>query len=476
MVKLFSEVYGEWCETAIDGNCTACTSDANTKTALIHGVCKECSSVFGQNCLDCNSFSCTNCADGFALINGVCVPPGVAFGEQCAAIIDSNKSQCGKTDKGYFVDKISGRAVICSVLPEEPRTSCCSSISDDTERNECMGQSTFVTQTIKVMYNDEVYEVMKGAVVPVNCKEFDNVCTACDDGYVLYGGSCIDQCNENEFLFDGECKSCGEVYGDSCSSCSLTSCSSCSSGVLFHGSCFACNEFTVHCSECSSVDTCTACSDDLVASNNTCVTKADECKKFGEGCLECSDDQCTNCVADDCCGENKQIIVKSGSYSCDTCDSLVKNCVTCSSTECLGCISGMALDAGECKSCSVLFDGCSLCDASECKNCSDPAFILTPNGCYYDEPSSSSSKISSSRVIVSSSVGISEQSKPLSSSEESNDSNAGMIAGIVIGVVAIVAIAAVAIYCIASSGSKYGKIDPSISEPGDAEMKTMSIL
>ena len=51
----------------------------------------------------------------------------------------------------------------------------------------------------------------------------------------------------------------------------------------------------------------------------------------------------------------------------------------------------------------------------------------------------------------------------------------GMIVGIVVGAVALVAIVGVAAYCVLSTSSKRGKIDPSIYEE-DAEFQSMSVL
>jgi len=59
--------------------------------------------------------------------------------------------------------------------------------------------------------------------------------------------------------------------------------------------------------------------------------------------------------------------------------------------------------------------------------------------------------------------------------EEEEGTNVGMIVGIVVGCVAFVVIAAVAIYCFVTSGSKYGKIDPSIFEE-DREFTSMAVL
>jgi len=137
----------------------------------------------------------------------------------------------------------------------------------------------------------------------------------------------------------------------------------------------------------------------------------------------------------------------------------------------------MALEDGECKPCSSLFEGCATCNSYECYNCSNPSYIHTANGCYYEEPEPEPQ--SSVHSGSSGAPGApSEQSKPLPTPTKSSDdggSNGGMIAGIIIGVIVIVAIVAVAIYCVVTAGAKHGKIDPSIYEQ-DTEFESMSVL
>jgi len=214
----------------------------------------------------------------------------------------------------------------------------------------------------------------------------------------------------------------------------------------------------------------------LIAEGNSCVTKASKCASLGEGCLDCSGDVCTDCAADTCCEDGKQIIINGvGQPECLTCGVMFDiNCANCTSTECLSCTSGMGLEDGECKSCFELFDGCATCDSHECYSCSNPEYIHTANGCYYEEPEPEPQ----SSVHSGSSGSHSEQSKPLptpSKSSGGGGGKGGMIAGIIIGVIVVVAIVAVAIYCVVTAGAKHGKIDPSIYEQ-DTEFESMSVL
>ena len=57
----------------------------------------------------------------------------------------------------------------------------------------------------------------------------------------------------------------------------------------------------------------------------------------------------------------------------------------------------------------------------------------------------------------------------------SEKSNAGMIAGIVVGCVVVVAIVAVTVYCLVTNGPKHGKVDPSFFEE-DEDHFSMSVL
>jgi len=59
--------------------------------------------------------------------------------------------------------------------------------------------------------------------------------------------------------------------------------------------------------------------------------------------------------------------------------------------------------------------------------------------------------------------------------EEPTESNAGLIAGIVVAAVVLVALIILALYCIITSQAKKGTIDPSMFED-DFEFKSMSVL
>lgn len=163
---------------------------------------------------------------------------------------------------------------------------------------------------------------------------------------------------------------------------------------------------------------------------------------------------------------------------CGSCENLTENCAECTSAQCLRCYGNMVVDADDsykCKECSDLFFGCSECDSTKCKACNNSNWLLTDNGCAFEEEIPEELALNSSSFSPSSHAGPSQQAVAASSSQKNDNSNAGMIAGIVVGVVVVAAIAAVAIYCVVTSGPKHGKLDPSISD-GDVEFVSMSVL
>jgi len=111
------------------------------------------------------------------------------------------------------------------------------------------------------------------------------------------------------------------------------------------------------------------------------------------------------------------------------------------------CVSGyIATSKGECMNCSATFPGCSVCQEDACTRCSLSTWLLTPNGCFNQNP------------YV----------------PPEND-NSGMIAGIVIAALVLVALIVLAIYCVVTATAKHGQIDPSLYEE-DLEFKSVSVL
>jgi len=141
-------------------------------------------------------------------------------------------------------------------------------------------------------------------------------------------------------------------------------------------------------------------------------------------------------------------------------------------------------DEFKCKNCFELFQGCGKCSSDACTACQNSTWILTPNGCAYEEeepelvldsesmpefvidPSESSPSV---RPIVD------HSSVTNGSGGNDGSSKAGLIAGVVVAVVVVAAVAAVAIYCVVTTGRKHGPISQDIYEK-DVEFESMSVL
>jgi len=177
--------------------------------------------------------------------------------------------------------------------------------------------------------------------------------------------------------------------------------------------------------------------------------------------------------------------VKEGTRFCSSsCEDVTENCANCTSTQCLACSEDMVVDTDDsykCKQCSELFYGCSECDSYRCKKCQDSAWLLTDNGCAYEENEPDEEIELSSSSSQASSHDDDFSSQPLaapssSSKKDSDKSDVGMIVGIVVGVVVVVAIVAVAIYFVVTARSKRDGVDPSIRDGEDVDFVFMSVL
>jgi len=262
-----------------------------------------------------------------------------------------------------------------------------------------------------------------GACVAVeDCS--DVTCSVCGKGYDL-----ID--------LKGKCNTCSAVFGEGCSSCSDSKCLNVTDEKKFK-----------------------ICGAVAVAKETECST---ECATLFPGCLACSEsnDACTSCpetaVLDNgsckykmpACEAGKVVLITDDGYKCGTCDSFSEFCIPsrCTAHGCQKCKTGYApSSSGGCLKCSETFPGCASCQEDVCTRCGSSSWTLTPNGCL--------------------------NQNPFVSSEESN---AGLIAGIVVACVVLVVIIVLAVYCIFTSTAKHGQIDPSLYED-DLEFRSASVL
>jgi len=464
-----TDLFSDKCTKCNPSGCEICIDGYKS----FDGYCKSCSEVFGDGCSECSDTECTQCnSDRLTLINGVCADCVTAYGEGC--IECNNVSSCTRHDVGYFI--YHGYAVSCDVLPPVVQTVCYTDQTGEASMN--FQFSRYVKNILRdnedyysttVTFNGEDYSVYCNELID-HCVKCDSLtCTECEEGYVVYGSMC---------------KKCSDIH-DSCEKCSLTSCTDCSDNkVAVSGVCQNCESLNPHCSVCTPEGNCADCDEGFVEKDGMCSTCLN---LYGAGCTECNSTECHTCTEDACCPDDTHIIVSGEERFCSTCGDLEDNCAECTSTQCLDCSNGMVLDVDDsykCKECSELFFGCSECDSDKCKKCQNDDWLLTDNGCAYEEEepedvpssipdsSSSSSSKSSSLPDVSSQPIITPTSSMKASSEKSN---AGMIAGIVVGCVVVVAIVAVTVYCLVTAGPKHGKVDSSFFEE-DEDHFSMSVL
>jgi len=263
------------------------------------------------------------------------------------------------------------------------------------------------------------------ACVSTDCTDKDGeACSYCGKKYAI-----VDQ--------NGKCSTCKDTYGTGCLTCNGAKCLTVSEGYKIYGAvavkidceepCLSeCSDLFPGCTTCKSDNSaCEVCSNDTVLVNGFCKYKMPTCES----------------------GEKPLYI--DGKFKCGSCAIFDSDCVPtkCSGSGCTMCKTGFGLTSkGTCVNCSKNFEGCGLCTGEQCTKCRSSSWILTPNGCFNQNP----------------------YVKP-------SESNAGMIAGIVIACIVLVAIIVLAVYCIIAASSKKGQVDPALYEE-DFEFKSMSVL
>jgi len=272
--------------------------------------------------------------------------------------------------------------------------------------------------------SEQVWNIETGKCVDVkDCTDSDPaVCTYCGLGFDLMD-------------MTGKCSTCAAVFGAGCQSCSDSKCTAAAEGYKI-------------------------CGGVAVSSDADCPT---ECGSLFPGCTKCAEsgDACEECaeaaelVDGFCkykfptCESGQKPLYINGALTCGNCQSFDENCIAsrCSGRACTKCKPGFAITAaGGCLNCSTSFPGCAICQEDACTKCGSSAWVLTPNGCFNQNPY-----------------------------VPQKEDNSGMIAGIVIAALVLVAIVVLAVYCIVSSTAKHGQIDPSLYED-DLEFKSVSVL
>ena len=241
-------------------NMQSCVLSCVPGTYASEGVCQVCD----FRCATClgSASNCLSCPDGQILYKGGCwaVCPAIQL-----QAVGMNASCVDNCPDGYF--KLSA-----------------------TECSPCSIQCT-------------------------TCEGGPSNCTSCLHGSVSVNGTCVTQCGENEFNFQGVCVACSE-------------------------SCYGCANSPQNCLECASgyVKTGSICEPGCL-SYQFFETRQKRCISCGPGCATCSSyNYCTSC-------QNPAITPRSG-----VCSSCPYPCATCDGAgACTSCLSGFYYFQGSCQ-------------------------------------------------------------------------------------------------------------------------------
>jgi len=272
--------------------------------------------------------------------------------------------------------------------------------------------------------------------------DWDNATMDCIDVVTCTSedGPDCDKCGKDFDVVDvnGKCSTCKSAFGEGCLKCSQTKCTEVADGykicgaVVVQGDCpTTCAALFPGCTQCDSDSAptkCKTCSEGTVLSGGFCKFKMPTCQNKAE----------------------KPLYVN-GEFVCQNCTVFDDNCAPGACTyQCTACTSGYGITTdGKCVGCAEAFTGCGLCSGVQCTKCRSSQWILTPNGCFNQNP-------------------YEPESEP-------EKSKAGMIVGIVIACVALIVIIIIALYCIITSAQKKGQVDTSTYED-DFEFKSVSVL
>jgi len=252
-------------------------------------------------------------------------------------------------------------------------------------------------------------------------------------------GAACEDCGKGFDLIDvnRKCTTCKAAFGEGCDACSETKCTAAKEGYSISGAVAVKDDCGANCpSTCAALfPGCTKCDSDSAPTK--CEACVETAELDGDFC-KFNAPYCTN---------NTKWITMDGVVKCGSCTDFDEKCVRCSRGRCTRCQNGFALtDEGKCVACGELFTDCLMCSSDECTTCPGSR-VKTPAGCLNQNP------------FVA----------------EPEESNSGMIAGIVIAVIVFCALVIIAIYCCITVRAKKGKIDPSVYEE-DFEFKSQSVL
>lgn len=239
-----------------------------------------------------------------------------------------------------------------------------------------------------------------------NCYECESEtkCTKCNDGYILYHGSCYSSCPDGSYSVKDGCEECST----NCKTCSNSKdhCETCKGNdYMLNNVCYSqcpdgyfgegksCKECSTNCETCSnSKDRCETCKDGNFLFNNKCSPTCESgyvginkiCQKCDDNCETCSTstEHCETCKGNDFIYNNKcyekcpKGTISSG-IKCIDCDS---SCETCSSSidHCIKCSEGYFFNNNRCyKDCTIINNQSNREyfgkdeQTKECRKCSD---------------------------------------------------------------------------------------------------------
>jgi hypothetical protein len=470
---------GDSCNTCMVSNCQTCSSYYQCSTCISgHDLtstyqCIHCGPGYFRNgdscdscmvswCVSCSSANqCSQCDSGFDLTSTYqclqCMPGTYRSGDSCNACDVSNcqsctgPSQCSQCSGDYYLADSthccapntiwdSGNCQTCT----PPCATCSGAV------NQCASCETGYFYDPNHPSGDNCNQCGQGdqwssvgggtciSCYVSNCQQCSSpyVCSLCNQGYQIDGGSC-QQCSLDHYSTGDVCYPCHST----CNSCtgSATACTSCISGyglpisytlcqecttdqflINDHSPCYDCDPSCKTCEISSS--TCLSCNYPFKLLSSSCSSTCDSNQYWssdtGGRCNDCPT-VCTQCTGPSACTSciSNHILVNGVCTPCDsheyasgnqchecdasclTCESSAGFCLTCPPESiydaelhtCTGCTSNQIWDSGNCQTCtppcatcSGAVDSCTSCQTdhgltgNECLSCNGNLFYRGP--------------------------------------------------------------------------------------------------
>lgn len=158
-------------------------------------------------------------------------------------------------------------------------------------------------------------------------------------------------------------------------------CSKCEDGYWMEGgSCNLCSDFLEHCALCDSTgSTCTKCFDGYKLDGGSCMSGSCEDGYWWDGeesCLACPS-VCKTCSDDSTC----ESCFEGYYHDMDRCVACSSNCTQCDQDGCKVCQSGYELKNGKCVQASCSLPHCLSCSGSACLLCDSNTELYEGNCC-----------------------------------------------------------------------------------------------